>query len=72
MARARQETEWDRAAALMALTANCHRDPRKHRPFMAEDFHPLRRRAAETTPGTRITAANIGLLKIFCGKGKRP
>ena len=26
---------------MMALLANCHRDPRRHGPFEVSDFHPL-------------------------------
>lgn len=42
MAEHRVRHEWNMAADLMALVANCHRDPkRKPAPFVREDFHPL-------------------------------
>jgi len=40
MARARQSDAWDRAADLMALTANCHRAKRTSRRYHRHDFHP--------------------------------
>jgi hypothetical protein len=41
MARARQRADWARTSATMALLANCHRDPRKHRVFQPADFDPF-------------------------------
>ena len=41
MAEARQQAEWQRVSALMALLANINRDP-KHTPFKPEDFNPYR------------------------------
>jgi len=40
MAEARGRDEWSRAAAGMAHLANIHRDPKKHRPFVPDDFNP--------------------------------
>ena len=40
MAEARSRAEWDRTAALMALTANIHRDPKKTRRYKPKDFNP--------------------------------
>jgi hypothetical protein len=34
----RMDFEWSQTAALMALTANCHRDPKK-RAYRPEDFY---------------------------------
>ncbi len=61
MALARTQSEWDRTAAEMALLANCHRDPRKHGPFYAKDFHPYKSEAI--SDGVAINAGNIRLLK---------
>lgn len=41
MAEGRQVAEWGRTSSLMALLANCHRDPkRRSRPFQPADFSP--------------------------------
>ncbi len=64
MALARTQSEWDRTAAQMALVANCHRDPRKHGPFCAKDFHPFQPGAHGGADGAiAINAGNIRLLK---------
>jgi len=69
MAEARLDDEWNHTSAVLAMLANIHRDPKKHRPFRPEDFHPYRRRS---TVGVRITGENIGLLKkAFIRKEKR-
>jgi hypothetical protein len=41
MAEARSRAEWARTAALLALNANLHRDP-KHRAFTPDDFNPFK------------------------------
>lgn len=43
MAEARQSDLWNHTAAVLALLANAHRDPKKTRPFNPTDFHPYRR-----------------------------
>ncbi len=40
MAEARSQERWLHTSALMALIANAHRDPKKHRTFTPADFHP--------------------------------
>ncbi len=40
MADARQLDEWNHTAAVLAMLANTHRDPKKTRPFKPADFHP--------------------------------
>ena len=41
MVEAKQKNDWGHTAAIMALTANCHRDPKKRRqPFSPTDFDP--------------------------------
>jgi len=46
MAEARSGQRWSHTAALLALIANCHRDPRRQRPFTLEDFLPRAPRAS--------------------------
>ena len=50
MAEGRQKAEWGQTASIMALLANCHRDPKKRpRPFAPDEFMPRakpRRKAA--------------------------
>lgn len=57
---------WNHTAALMALIANCHRDPKKGRAFRATDFHPSARREDK---GLLVTKENIGLMKDAFNKG---
>jgi len=42
----RSRDEWGRMSALMALTANCHRDPKKTRALRPSDFDPHAKRSA--------------------------
>ena len=51
MAEARSKDEWSRMSALLALLANCHRDPKKTRAFKPVDFDPFARRAAPVEVG---------------------
>ena len=41
MAQARQRDAWNHTAALLALLANVHRDPKKGRALKPGDFHPI-------------------------------
>ena len=69
MAEARQRVNWDTTSALLAMTFNVNRDPKKSRPAKASDFHPL----LKTKPkrGVPVTAENIRILKeVFIGKGR--
>ena len=59
MAGARQQQEWSHTSTLLAMLANCHRDPKKTRPFKPTDFQP---RPAAPQPTLR-PKAHIGLLK---------
>jgi len=59
MAGARQKQEWSHTSALLAMLANCHRDPKKTRPYKPADFQP-RPAAPRSTPRPK---ADIGLLK---------
>lgn len=67
MADARQESDWSRTASVMALIANCNRDPKQRRePFAPQDFTPdrFRRRARQTPP----PMVGIEALKVFVPK----
>jgi hypothetical protein len=45
MYRGKDKQQWWHTASLMALFANCHRDPKKRaQPFSAAEFHPYERR----------------------------
>ncbi len=57
MAEGRQREAWNHTAALLALLANCHRDPRRSSAFTVTDFHPLAEPAALPPP------ADISVLK---------
>ncbi len=46
MAEARAATQWAQTSAVLAMLANCHRDPKKSRAFTPTDFNPLERRKA--------------------------
>lgn len=60
MAHGRQNDQWNHTADLMALLANCHRDPKQTRqPFRREQFHPRPKKAAKPKP----VPAGIDLLK---------
>lgn len=44
MAEARQRDNWAHTSAILALTANCNRDPKKTKqPFQPSDFDPFAR-----------------------------
>jgi len=66
MAEARQREAWNHTAALLALLANCHRDPRRSSAFTVTDFHPLAEPAA---PPPR---ADIRVLKAVFIDGRLP
>ena len=41
MAEAKSRDQWNHTAAVLALVANCHRDPKKTGAFKPEQFNPL-------------------------------
>ena len=61
MADARSRQNWSHTAALMALIANCHRDPKKTRPYKPTDFDPHSRR--QRSDIVEIDTDTIGLLR---------
>ena len=70
MAESRERAEWGRFAALMALVANAHRDPRRSSPVRPERFNPY----AGTThgqTGRNTPKAPLTVLRdVFCRKGR--
>jgi hypothetical protein len=41
MAEGRQRDNWAHTSSILALTANCNRDPKKQRAFTPNDFDPF-------------------------------
>ena len=66
MAEGRQREAWNHTAALLALLANCHRDPKRSSAFTVTDFHPL---AEPASPPPR---ADITVLKTVFIDGRFP
>jgi hypothetical protein len=60
MAEGRQGDQWNHTAAVLALLANAHRDPKKSRPFKPQDFHPT---AAAKRVEQRPIKGDIRMLK---------
>jgi len=61
MAEGRNENLWMLASAVMALLANCHRDPKK-RAFTPDDFNPMVHRT-QRADVIRVTPENVGDLR---------
>ena len=60
MAEARGRDLWGHTSAVLAMVANCNRDPKRSRPFSPADFNPYAARKGRG--GVPITAANIDIL----------
>ncbi len=45
MAEGRSRDRWNHTAAILALTANCHRSKKTSHVFKPDDFHPHVRRS---------------------------
>ncbi len=68
MREARDKSEWNRTASLLALLANIHRDPkRRAQPFAPADFHPYEKTVRPT--GLTITPNTIDRLKALVDRG---
>lgn len=65
MCEARQRDAWARMSALLALTANCHRDPKKSRALKPGDFDPFARPAEPVV-------TDMATLKAMFTRGKPP
>lgn len=63
MASGRIEANWVPIADLLALTANCHRDPKKSPAVKPEEFGPPRRLFRIVKP--RPLQGSVQALKIF-------
>ena len=61
MAEGRNENLWMLASAVMALLANCHRDPKK-RAFTPDDFNPMVHRT-QRSDVIRVTPENVGEMR---------
>ena len=65
----RNRQEWSRTANIMALIANCNRDPKKRpAPYTPADFGPYSKAPARA--GILVTKDNIGLLRAAFEQGK--
>lgn len=65
MAEGRGRAAWEHTATILAMLANCHRDPRKGRTYRSTDFNPYEAR--------RVVVKDMRILKtIFVdGMGKK-
>jgi len=63
MAEARGRAEWDRTAAILALTANINRDPRRGRPLTPADFNPY----AKHSPA-KVIKADFSIFQLLVKK----
>jgi hypothetical protein len=65
MYEATRREQWSHTANVMALLANCHRDPkRSRRPFHVADFLPADLRIhVRRALGIPLTPANLRMLK---------
>ena len=61
----RRRQQWSHTANVMALVANCHRDPKRlRRAFHVADFLPPDlRREVRRSSGIPLTRGNLRLLK---------
>mgnify|MGYP005801950657 CR=1 FL=1 len=74
MAESRERSEWNRLSSLLALIANCHRDPKKHSSARPEQFNPYARcdRCSELTRRRRAKAPLTLLKDIWCNRNRKP
>jgi len=70
MAEGHGRDEWSRLSVLLALTANCHRDPKKGRALKPSDYDPYGRESGEVV---QVNSENIGTLKqaFLQGQGRK-
>ena len=57
MAEGRSREAWNHTAAVLAMLANCNRDPKKGKALGPADFHPYAPR--QRGPAIRVTKENI-------------
>jgi len=65
MAEARLQDNWSRTSSLMALLANCHRDPKKTQAYRPRDFNPF----TKMTPAVQV---GVEVLKDVFINGRVP
>lgn len=65
MADSHQTDAWNHTAAVLAMLANTHRDPKKTRAFKPSDFHPgtRRKKATEAAPKVDISVLKTVFVK---------
>jgi hypothetical protein len=68
MADARQREAWNHTASLLALLANCHRDPKRARSYTLADFHPC----LDARPPRPPPPADLSILKAVFVDGHVP
>ena len=61
MAEGRSRSQWGHTAALLAMLANTHRDPKKTRAFRPEDFDPHGKASRDDT--IEVNQENVSLLR---------
>jgi len=62
MAEAKRRDAWLHTSNLLAMLANCHRDPKKSSAAKPKDFNPYTQR---TRP---VKRASVDVLKVFINK----
>jgi len=63
LAEARGSHEWEQTAAVLAMLANTHRDPKKRpTPYKPNDFNPF---AVERAEKPKVMLKDIRVLKRF-------
>ena len=67
MAESRGKADWGRTAAVLAMLANAHRDPKRTRSFKPADFNPY-----ETERRTVGKTKDLGILKtVFVDNNRK-
>lgn len=66
MAKARRKEAWSHTSHMLALIANCHRDPKK-KALVPSDFNPHEDKA----PRVKRKRGTVDVLKVFLPKNKR-
>jgi len=66
MAEARDRQQWGHTSALLAMLANCHRDPKKGRAAKPSDFDPY----AKADRRVAASRENVQALKALVPEGR--
>jgi len=62
MAEGKARDKWQHTSVVLALLANCHRDPKKTKPFKPADFDPFSQSKPESI---EIDETNIHELRRY-------